>query len=85
MSEQYPEQGRRAQATHLILVRAADEDTEGAHAQFTIGYAKEPTPETLAEYCAQVEAAFEAAHGRTPDRIGVAVLPWVADLDEDDA
>ena len=67
--------------THLVIARA---DPEGANAQAKIGHTKEPTPEILRQYEDHIAALYVQGFGRMPDRVGVAVLPWVEELDGDD-
>lgn len=70
--------------THLIIVRAAEADVHGCHAEVRIGYCGEPDEATLLDYRAKIAETYERAFNTAADRIGVAVLPWVAEIDGDD-
>jgi hypothetical protein len=71
-----------ASITHLVIARACDTDPDGPNAEARVGHIEEPSPETLADYTLHVAAMFKQAFGREPARVAVAVLPWVAELDE---
>lgn len=69
--------------THLIICRAADADPEGANAQAKVGFTKEPDQDALDGFHDGIMETYTKAFGRPPDRVGVVVLPWVRDLDDD--
>jgi hypothetical protein len=70
--------------THLVIARACDADPEGAFAQAKLGHTTEPTEHGITEIRKGITDMFRASFGREPQRVGVAVLPWVGDLDEDE-
>jgi hypothetical protein len=74
---------RQGPITHLVIARACDGDPDGPNAEARIGHAGEPSPETLADYTLNVANMFKQAFGEEPARVAVAVLPWVAELDDD--
>lgn len=74
----------REPITHLVIARACDADPEGANAQARLGHTSEPTEHGLTEIRANVVELFRRGFGREPERVGVAVLPWVGELDDDD-
>lgn len=71
-----------SQVTHLVLLRAADADPDGPYTEAKFGHESEPTQAKLEEYREGIEELFTQIFGRPPGRVGVAVLPWVEELDE---
>jgi hypothetical protein len=70
--------------THVVILRAADDDPEGRNAQVKIGHVGEPSQSTLDQYRAGIIELFRASFSEEPARVGVAVLPWVGELDDDE-
>jgi hypothetical protein len=71
-------------ATHLIVVRAGDEDPAGRHAEARVGWDCEPADEVLEDYRRGVAAMFRASFGDEPTRVAAVVLPYIDELDADD-
>jgi hypothetical protein len=69
--------------THLIILRASDVDPDGANVQVKLGQEREPSRVSLDECRSAVVDLFTKSFGRLPERVGVAVLPYVNELDEE--
>jgi hypothetical protein len=55
----------------------------GEHADYA-GHVGEPSQSTLDQYRAGIIELFRASFSEEPARVGVAVLPWVGELDDDE-
>lgn len=73
-----------AACTHIVICRAADADPEGPNAQAKISLTKPPDSEVLESFRAGIIDLYRRTVGRDPERVGVAVLPWVGELDGDE-
>ena len=71
--------------THLVIMRAADADPEGASAEVKLGHVGEPAPADLEEYAQRVATLYQRSFTAMPDRVAVVVLPYVAAIDDDEA
>lgn len=71
--------------THVAIARACDADPEGPHIQMRAQHYGEPPQADLDTYRKTVEEAYERFFEATPARVGVAVLPFVAEEDDPDA
>jgi hypothetical protein len=69
--------------THLIILRACDADTEGRNAEARIDHVGEPDQKTLDNYRRGIIDMFVAGFDKKPERVGVAVLPWSGELDDE--
>lgn len=76
--------GGDGRLSHLIIVRAADADSDGPHVQAKVTYRGEPDQQYLDEIRAWAIDGYTETFGEAPTRVGVAVLPYVEELDEDD-
>lgn len=68
--------------THIIIARAAAVDPEGENLETRVTVASAPDAEALINSRKAVIAMFQAAFKCDPMRVGVAVLPWIAELDD---
>jgi hypothetical protein len=71
--------------THRVHLRACDDDPAGRHVEQTIRVSGHIADVMIEEYQLAIARRFEREHGTWPDRVGVGVVPWVAELDEDAA
>lgn len=72
----------RKQPRYLIIARACEEDADGASAQVRIAAGK-VDQENLQKLENLMIDMFEEQFGHLPGRSGVAVLPYVNELDGD--
>lgn len=66
----------------LVICRAAAKSPAGANAEARIGVVDEPGDEQIAEWRRAIADMFEQGFRRKPKRVGVAVLPWVDEIDD---
>jgi len=74
--------GRSEKPRFLVICRAAAKSTGGANAEARLGFVREPDEEALGEFRRGIADMFRSSFGREPARIGVAVLPWVDEIDD---
>ena len=72
------------QPNYLLIIRAADDDHDGAHAEVRLGFVDEPTEDEVDDTVGTVRLLFEVTFKREPERVGHAVLPWINANDGDD-
>jgi hypothetical protein len=65
----------------LVIARAAGPAADSPYAQVRYNLEEEPDAATLAEMQTGVERTYLKAFGEAPARVGVGLVPWVADQD----
>lgn len=70
--------------THIIIARACRTDPEGSHVQVkrTVRCFPGPSKREIDAAAELAAAAFRQGFGDEPSRVGVGVLPFVAELDQ---
>lgn len=66
----------------LVICRAVAKSSGGANAEARLGVVAEPTAEDIATWRQGIADVFRNGFGREPKRVGVAVLPWVDEIDD---
>lgn len=67
--------------SHVLIVRACAEDPDGASVELRAEYDQMPSGEDVRSFTKSVREGFTENLGRPPERWGVAILPFVTDID----
>jgi hypothetical protein len=65
----------------LLIVRACDADPEGSHVETRVEFDHAPSGEEVGRLKRATRASFREVYGREPARFGIALLPFVAEID----